>query len=96
MADVTPRNEFQEQGERIEAKVLVSSSPSKPFHILTRLHDRDHPGACRASRRSEREQRRKVVATAAPIQNKPLQARPPAELQVDKTVQEKMDIGQLY
>jgi LPS export ABC transporter permease LptG/LPS export ABC transporter permease LptF len=93
MADVTPSDELQQQGKnRGEGPRIIVAQEAIP-----------HPDAAhnriildmRGVRTSERDKEGKVITTAAPIQIEALQAQKPADLQVNKTVQE-MDTGPLY
>ncbi len=93
MADVTPPDELQQQGKnRGEGPRIIVAQEAIP-----------HPDAAhnriildmRGVRTSERDKEGKVITTAAPIQIEALQAQKPADLQVNKTVQE-MDTGPLY
>ncbi|MGI8960074.1 MAG: LptF/LptG family permease [Bryobacteraceae bacterium] len=93
LADVTPQNELQQQGKnRGEGPRIIVAQEAIP-----------HPDAAhnriildmRGVRTSERDKEGKVITSAAPIQIEALQAQKPADLQVNKTVQE-MDTGPLY
>jgi LPS export ABC transporter permease LptG/LPS export ABC transporter permease LptF len=93
MADVTPQDELRQQGKnRGEGPRIIVAQQAIP-----------HPDAAhnriildmRGVRTSERDKEGKVITTAAPIQIEALQAQKPADLQVNKTVQE-MDTGPLY
>jgi len=93
IADVTPPDELQQQGkDRGEGPRIIVAQSAIPHadpannRIILALQD---------VRSSERDKDGKVITTAAPVQIEALQAQKPADLQVNKTVQE-MDTGPLY
>ena len=93
MADVTPQDELKQQGKNrgegprviVAATAIVHPDPDRNRIILD----------MREERITYRDKEGKVVMTYAPQEVQTLQAQKPADLQVNKSVQE-MDTGPLY
>lgn len=93
LADVTPPNELQHEGkDRGEGPRIIIAAEAIPHadapnnRIILAMKD---------VYTSQRDKEGKVITTTAPDQIESIQAQKPADLQVNKTVQE-MDTGPLY